>query len=144
MSIKDVGKQCLFSKMKGVITLNGEPATGAKLVRTANRAKPITDETTTDENGYFEFDAIFERSVTKFLPQEFVANQEIIVHYKGNEYDIWSAVKRSPEENTESKGKELNVRCELSDEKTMIMVNRSPISSRCTWDVEPDPKRDLF
>ncbi len=140
MSLTDIGKVCLFSKISGVITLNGKPAAGAKLVRTADRDGTKTDETVTDENGFFEFPAMFERTITKHLPMEFVASQEILVHYEGKEYEMWSGVKRKREENSESRGKPLDVKCELSNEMKRIKVNGSPISSLCTWDVEPDKK----
>mgnify|MGYP001546747662 FL=1 len=144
VSLTDVGRVCLFSKMNGVITLNGEPAAGAKLVRTVNLSGDQTDETTADDSGNFEFPAVFKRTMAKHLPQEFAANQDIFVHYDGNEYRMWSAVKRTPDENSESRGKPLVVSCELSSEESMIMVNNSPIFSLCTWDVEPDPTESVF
>jgi len=144
MGLSDAGKACLFSKMSGVIKLNGKPAANAKLIRTVNLNKDIVDETTTDENGYFEFEAQFSRSITNVLPQEFAAKQVIWVHYENGEYKMWSGVKRKPEENIESRGKPLVVECELSAEKTVIEVNNSPIISLCTWDVEPDKQRKVF
>lgn len=144
MSLSDAGKVCLFSNMAGSITLNGKPVANARLVRTVNLSSDETDETTTDENGKFELPAIFKRTISKYLPQEFAANQEIVVHYNGKEYRIWSGVKRKSEENTESRGKPLRVKCELNSEETMIKVNNSPIFSLCTWDVEPDKRRKAF
>lgn len=142
MSLGEVGKVCLFSAMSGTITLDGKPVANARLVRTGDRDGAIVDETVTDKNGNFEFPAMFERTITKFLPQEFVASQEIIVHYQNKQYEMWSAVKRKKEENVESRGKPLVVACELNAEQNLIMVNDSPIHSLCSWDVEPDPKID--
>lgn len=144
MSLGDVGKVCLFSHISGVIRLDGEPVANARLVRTVDLSGPETDETSTNENGYFEFPAVFKRTVAKYLPQEFASKQEIVVHYKGEEYRIWSAVKRKPEEGIESRGKPLVVQCELNSEETMIKVNNSPIFSLCTWDVVPDKPRKAF
>ncbi len=144
MSITDVGKVCLFSNISGVITFDGEPVKNARLVRTVNLSKDEVDETTTDDMGIFEFPVLFTRTLTKHLPQEFSSNQEIVVHHKGKEYRMWSAVKRSPDENSESRGKPLVVKCELNAEETMIKVNNSPIFSLCTWDVEPDKRRKAF
>lgn len=138
MTIFDAGKVCLFSKISGVITLDGKPAANAKVIRTVNLNKDKTDYTFTDENGYFEMPAIFQRTVTKFLPQEFVAKQDIVVQYNTNSYDIWSGVKRTPEENAEARGDTLNVQCELNSEKTFKQVNNSPFIGRCTWPAEPD------
>ena len=142
MSVIDAGKVCLFSGISGVITMNGKPAANARLVRTVNRAKDITDETTTDENGYFEMPPVFERTITKFLPQEFVASQTIDVFYDGRPaIEMWSGVKRSQEENAEAKGKPLVVKCELTlKERNFVQVNGGPIFSRCEWDVIPDEK----
>lgn len=144
MGIFDAGKVCLFSRISGVITLNGVPAANAHVVRTVNLSRDKVDETYTDENGYFEMPAVFQRTITKFLPQEFAASQHIAVHYGGKEYKMWSAVKRDPSENAESRGKDLVVRCELNSEETLIKVNNSPIFSLCEWNVEPDKKRNIF
>jgi len=142
MSLSDLGKVCLFSGISGVIELNGKPAAHVRLVR---RADTKTDETTTDENGYFEFPPIFRRTVAKYLPQEFVVTQTIAAHHEGVKYDLWSGVKRQPEENAESRGKPLVVKCELNlSERNYVMVEGSPIFSLCTWDVIPDPKEDIF
>lgn len=144
MTFFDAGKVCLFSKISGVITLDGKPAANAKVVRTVNLNKDKVDYTQTDENGYFEMPAVFQRTVTKFLPQEFVASQEISVQHLDKNYRIWSGVKRTPEENSEARGKDLIVECELSSEESLITVNNSPIFSLCKWNVEPDPKRNIF
>ncbi|MCR6652164.1 MAG: transthyretin-like family protein [Cellvibrionaceae bacterium] len=131
-------KSAFFSKISGVVTLDGKPAANAKITRTVNLNKDKVDYTYTDEKGYFEMPAVFQRTVTKFLPQEFVAKQDIVVQYDGNSYDIWSGVKRTPEENAEARGKTLNVQCELNSEKSFKQVNNSPYISRCTWPTEPD------
>lgn len=144
MGLTDVGKVFLFSKMEGVIKLDGKPVSDAKLVRTVNLSKDEVDETVTDKNGKFEFDVIAKRSAGKHLPQEFAVSQLIYVHYKGKEYRMWSGVKRKPEENSESRGKPLVVACELSSEEDMVIINNSPIFSLCTWDVEPDEEERIF
>ncbi len=138
MTLGDVGRVCLFSAISGTITLDGKPVANARLVRTGDRDGPKVDETVTDANGHFAFPAMFERTITKFLPQEFVASQQIIVHYAGRQYEMWSSIKRNSSENTESKGKPLIVSCELNSEEKTIVVDRVPIHSLCIWDVEPD------
>ena len=131
MSIFDAGKVCLFSRISGVITLDGKPIANARLVRTVNKESDKVDEATTDEKGYFEMPAVFERTVTKFLPQEFVVSQKIVVHYQEKEYEIWSGIKRDKEENVESRGKPLVVTCELNlKEPNYIKVNDGPIFSQ--------------
>lgn len=139
MSISDAGKVCLFSGMSGVITTNGKPAANVRLIRTAALGKPKTDETITDANGNFEFPPMFDRTITKFLPQEFVAKQDIVALYNEQETKIWDGVKRKPEENTEARGSALVVKCELEQKELEYKsVNGSPIFSRCTWDAEAD------
>lgn len=138
MAISDAGKVCLFSQISGIITLDGKPVSHAKLVRTVGKEKELTDETMTDENGHFKLPAIFDRTITKFLPMEFVVRQVIYVHYEGKEYKLWSGVKRQAEENSESRGQPLIVKCELNQETNLKQVNGSPIISLCTWGAEPD------
>lgn len=136
-SSTDFGKVCLFSAISGVVKLDGVPVAHAKLVR---KSGTKIDAIVTNEEGYFRFEAKFQRTITKFLPQEFCASQVITVYYEDKEYKMWSGVKRKKEENAESRGKPLIVECELYSEEELIIVNRSPIFSLCTWDVEPDPK----
>ena len=144
MGLSDVGKVCLFSKMEGVIKLDGKPVPNARLVRTVNLSKDEVDETVTDGNGNFKFDAIIKRKASKLLPQEFAVSQLIYVHYRDKDYRIWSGVKRKSEENSESRGKPLVIECELSSEEQMVIINNSPIFSLCTWDVEPDEQERIF
>lgn len=143
MSITDFGKVCLFSGMSGVVKLNGVPAANARLVRTVSLSKPRTDETFTDENGYFEFPPAYQRTIAKYLPMEFVAKQDIDVHYNGEIYEMWDGVKRAPEENVESRGKPLVVECELGmEEQSLSNVLGGVYFTRCTWDVEQDKPFD--
>lgn len=138
-------KLYLMSKISGTITLNGQPAAGAKLKRIVRKAysrSELTDETTTDENGYFSMPAVTQRKlVQKIFPMEFVVPSEIYVTYQGNEYFIWNSIKGRPEENTENRGKPLVVKCELTHEMKDYWINRAPITTNCTWDVEVDPPR---
>lgn len=144
MSILDAGKVCLFSQISGVITLDGRPAANARIIRTANLSRDKVDETYTDENGYFEMPPVFQRTVAKFLPQEFTAKQTINVEYDGNNYVIWRGVKRDPGENTEARGENLVVTCELSNDEDLIIIDGAPIFTLCNWDVEEDKPKDIF
>ncbi|MDF1641125.1 MAG: hypothetical protein P1U76_09215, partial [Thalassolituus oleivorans] len=75
MSLFEPEKVCLFSAISGVITLNGEPTKGAHVKRMVEKfysSGHNTDETMTDDNGYFELPAVFDQSfLGKFLPGEF-------------------------------------------------------------------------
>lgn len=99
-------KPCLFSPISGTITLNGEPAAGAKLIRTSGKAHTqgeLVDTVTTEEQGQFEMPGVFEHVLlAKFLPMEFVASQKIIVEYQGQTYKLWAGIKREREVNSES------------------------------------------
>ena len=142
MAISDVGKVCLFSAISGVITLDGKPVANARLVRIVKKEGAKTDETTTDEKGYFQFPPVFDRTITKFLPMEFVVSQVIDLHHQGMKYELWNGVKRNPDENTESRGLPLIVQCELNQERMFKEVNGSPIISLCKWEAKADPKVD--
>ena len=144
MSIADTGKVFLFSGMSGVITLDGAPVKNAKITRIVDYEKKESDETSTNEKGEFSLAPISKRTVAKLLPQEFVVSQQLIVDYEGKRYEIWNGIKRNSDENSESRGKPLVVACELNSEEKYIKVNNSPIFSLCSWDVEPDPKEDIF
>ena len=143
MSFSDIGKMCLFSGISGVITLDGQPVINARLkriVRKAHSEGKKTDETTTDDKGYFSMPAVFDRSIVgKILPMEFSVPQQIYVYYQGQEYKIWSGVKRDREENSESSGNPLIVSCELNQEHEIASVGGGFVSSSCHWEFTPDP-----
>ena len=147
MSINDIGKQCLFSSFSGAITLNGKPVNGAKIKRVAYRSHTKGDKTdyaTTNEQGEFAMPAVWDRNIVgKFLPMEFAAAQEVFVYFEGQEYQIWYAVKRQKEEDSEMRGKKLIVQCELLTEDKTVWVDGSPINSKCVLPVIPDKPIDF-
>ena len=138
---------CLFSPISGTITLNGKPAAGAKLTRTAGKAHTqgeLVDTAIADEQGQFEMPGVFERVLlAKFLPMEFVASQEIVVEYEGHSYKIWGGVKRDRAVYSESSGRPLVVTCELNSGVKRAAVGGGFVNSVCTWDFEPDPELDF-
>jgi len=146
MAASHKGKDCLFSAISGTITLNGEPAAGAHVKRIAGKAHvegEFTDDTFTDENGYFAMPAIWERNLlSRVFPMEFVVPQKITVTYIENDYDIWIGIKRHREENSEALGKPLVVTCELLQDSRSIMVKGALYDTKCVWDVEEDPDID--
>ena len=147
MSLKDVGKLCLFSAISGVITLDGKPVSAAQIKRTVGKAHTQgekTDETYTDADGYFEMPSVWDRSlIGKVLPMEFAVPQEVFVYADGQEYKIWSGVKRRKEEFSESSGQPLVVRCELKSEKRIVNVGGGFVSSVCEWNYKEDPQPDF-
>ncbi len=139
VGLTDIGKVCLFSGISGVINLNGKPVAYAKVIRTVKKGRQHQDETTTDKKGYFSFPPIYEWSITKYLPVEFVVSQKIKVEYKNKVYKLWSGVKRTEEENAESRGKPLVVQCQLNLENKHKSVNGSEFFTLCEWDIESKP-----
>ena len=127
MSLMDIGKVCTFSSISGVITNDGKPVSHANIKRQVEYQNKYMDETTTDENGYFELPAIYERSLAKLLPQELAITQSIFVYDDDQEYKIWAGVKRYSEENSESRGKPLSVKCDLTNEKNTFKLTSKPL-----------------
>ncbi|WP_281648386.1 DUF6795 domain-containing protein [Parendozoicomonas sp. Alg238-R29] len=138
MSILDTGKMCTFSKISGVIYNDGTPLSNAKVIREVDYENIKTDETITDENGYFELPAAYVRTIAKFLPQQFVVGQTLTVVVNDTPHQIWRGFKTKADENSEAKGKPLVVQCELTAEKSAIRINGDTFITKCTWDVEPD------
>ncbi|MCX2795565.1 carboxypeptidase regulatory-like domain-containing protein [Microbulbifer thermotolerans] len=138
MSILNIGKVCTFSGISGIIQKDGQPLSNITVTRTTSYQKKKTDKTKTNEEGYFEMPALFERSVMSLLPQEFVVGQLIVVTVNGEDYVIWDGVKRKKEENSEARGKPLIVTCDITDELNAIMVDGQNFVTKCNWDVVPD------
>ena len=129
---------CTFSAISGHIYNQGKPVTNAKVIRTTDWQKKKVDETTTDDNGYFEMPAVFESSIANILPMEFVVAQTIEVVVDGVAMEFWSGVKRKKTENAEGQGNEVKVKCELSNDRVAIRVDGQPFITSCEWDVSPD------
>lgn len=133
MSVFNVGKVCVFSEVKARVTENGEPLKNAVIVRKWEWRDLHEERATTDENGYFEFSAVFERSVARqFLPVELVIAQGLYVEQGGNQTKFWSNSKREPEENAELGGSPINLSCELTDEMKITRQYGSIMNTLCT------------
>lgn len=133
MSILDAGKSCVFSEVNGVLLFQGKPAAGAVVKRQVEYQDKDGDQTTADDAGRFSLPALYQRSVVKFLPAEFVAAQSLVVEYQGQEYKIWSNTKRKPEPNAELGGQPLNLSCEITGELKLYREFGSILRTSCTW-----------
>lgn len=133
MSFFNPTKTCVFSAVKARLTLNGEPLKGAAVVRRWEWQKLQEDSTTTDEQGYFTFPAVFESSVTRLMPVELVVAQALFVKQGGNEKKFWSNSKREPKENAEFNGQPISLVCELTHEMKVTREFGSIMSTLCTW-----------
>jgi len=126
-------KACTFSEMKIKITLNGKPASGAKIIRTVDWKDEQVDFFTSDEGGNIDLPAKFESSFTQVLPVEFISSQSINVEYENNNYLIWIYAKRNPGENSEMNGNPINLSCELSDEPKTERKFKSAVKTSCKF-----------
>lgn len=71
----------------------------------------------------------------RLLPVQFVAYQDIFVHYNDKEYQIWGMGKMNKSEYSEFGGKKPeNFRCELTDEIRRIDLEYEFVGTNCTWD----------
>ena len=134
MSIFDFGKTCVFSEVKVRLTKNGKPLINTKVIRRWEWNKMQQDSTVTDENGYFEFPAIFEKSLSRMLPVELVIAQGLYVIEQEGEKKIWSNSKREPEENAEFQGRSITLICELTNELEIYRDFGSRMRTLCTWE----------
>lgn len=134
MSLFDIGKVCVFSEVKARITVNGEPLKNTVVIRKWEWRELRQDRTTTDENGYFTFPAVFERSImNRALPIELVIAQGLYVETEGEAKKIWSNSKREPEENAELGGQSINLSCELTNDMKITRQYGSIMNTLCTW-----------
>ena len=132
MSIFDAGKVCTFSAVRATVTYEGEPVKGARVTRLTEWKNPNKEITETDDKGIFDFPAIFERSISKYMPMEIVISQQIIVEYQGRLFEIWANGKMNPEEDSEFDGVSIDLDCELTNEAKTYRSNGSLVMTNCT------------
>jgi len=134
MSIFDVGKTCVFSVVKARVTKSGEPLKNVRIIRRWEWSSLQEESTITDETGYFEFPAVFEKSASRLLPVELVIAQGLYVVDGDEEKKIWSNSKREPEENAEFNGRSINLICELTNEMEIYKDFGSRMRTLCSWE----------
>lgn len=115
-----IGKTCVFSSVKAQLLMNGKPLSNVKVTRKWDWNSEKSDESTTDENGFVTFPAVFESSASRLLPVEIVIAQSLSVQVDGEQKDFWISSKREPEENSEYGGKNIDITCELTDDEQLI------------------------
>lgn len=134
MSFLGIGKTCVFSSVTAVLTKNGEPLEGVRVIRRWEWNELKQDETTTNEQGVFEFSAVYESSVSRLLPVELVIAQGLYVEIEGREEKIWSNTKRRPEDRAEFGGMEVTLICELTNKRKIYRDFGSVMNTLCTWE----------
>ena len=81
----------LSPEVKGVVTLDGKPVADAKIIRTLTYSdKNFIDNTTTDEQGYFQLPVKLVKIRTSSMFDTAVT-QSLVVEHANNYKDIWSA-----------------------------------------------------
>ncbi len=134
MSIFDIGKTCVFSTVKARLTRNNEPLKNVKVIRRWEWNELKEDFTTTDDKGFFEFPAVYEKSITRMLPVELVIAQGLYIVENDEELKFWSNSKRDPEENSEFDGQPINMMCELTHEMEIHKEFGSRMRTLCKWE----------
>ena len=115
-----MAKMVMWSEMKGRVLMNGKPASGAVLTRNFFwqwKSEKGSDQATANAAGEFSFPTI-ERSsfVGGLLPHQPVIEQVMKIEYQGKTYDAWAFFKYSYENDSETKGKPINLTCRLEAE----------------------------
>ena len=123
------------SPLEGKITFKGEPAAGAKVLRTLKWKddKGVTDSVMTDADGNFNF-PIVKDVVTIGKMTQFVMSQKISVYYNQEETVIWVIGKGDKSLYGELGGKPVNFRCELTDESAPMRMQDALLVTKCKWD----------
>jgi|GEM_PF-1828123 len=159
MSLFDFMKICVFSDVRGVVTLNGEVISGASITREAKvvfNGKEYVDTATTDKNGEFSFPVLNASSVNTVLPSAKLVNQNISISYEGKTYTAWQMVKQNYQYGGElnsytgsklpADATPLDIVCELSnDDKVRKAGNHryTVLTGICRWQGELEPSVDV-
>lgn len=133
---------CLFSEVKGVVTLKSSPVPGAKVIQVAKYDdKEYTNETMTDAEGMFYFKPMYIKSVRQFFPVNTSISQKIVIQYEDKAYEAWKTFKADYEINSElnesSAGNviAINLQCDLgSSNLTKRGAYGNAVMGICTWE----------
>jgi Domain of unknown function (DUF6795) len=140
MGLFDFMKIYMASEFNGVVTLEGKPLQGVKVIRTVDDDEKITTQTTeTDAEGRFYFDAVIKHSLIKFVPIEPRYYQKVFITHEGKEFLGLDMAKGDYAENGEIWKKEggelidlpLNFSCELTDGFEKILMSGQYLDGIC-------------
>jgi len=124
----------LFSPLEGVITYEGQPASGAQIKRKVawKDKEGEIDYFTTDEKGYFSIPI----KTIEYRDSAFARlsiGQTITVEFKGKEHIIWKTGKTSAHLYGELGGRPVNLVCELTKEKPDFHLEFELVETLCVW-----------
>lgn len=125
----------LFSPLEGKLTVEGKPATGARIDLWI-KWKDQEGETfsyTADNEGNFSIPEHKAAYKQKALVQ-LVVVQKVHVNYNDKDYIVWNLSKMNKDRFSELGGEPINVRCEITNELETIRTNGSLGGIACTWD----------
>ena len=118
MAMAMFSKLVLFSRVEGVITLDGQPVEGAEVVqeilyKEAGKIPPATVRSAAD--GRFVLEEVSHNAgVTRLLPGQASVVQRLVIRHDGQEYEAWRHNKSSFEPDSELEGRKLELVCELT------------------------------
>jgi len=123
-------KLCLFSPVRGIVVLNGQPVAGAVIERTCDWRVKETDQTVTDERGEFSLPGIYSwLGIVQLMPHEPVIHQQILIKHERAIYNAWSLTKHEYGEFAE-----LNI---AASRGVLPNLNDKPIYLYCELTIEP-------
>jgi len=124
----------LFSPLEGVITFEGQPASGAQIAVNIAWKDKIgeTENFTADEKGHFSIPIKTVQYHDSAFAQISIG-QNIVVEFKGKEYLIWETGKSSMHLYGELGGRPVNLMCELTKEKMDSHLGFSLVGTLCVW-----------
>lgn len=118
-----MAKMVIWSPMTGRVTLNGQPAAGAVLMRNFDwewKDETGSDQTVANSAGEFSLPVIERSSLLgSLLPHQPVIKQVMVIEYKGVKYQAWGFHKMNYKINGENEGRPINVTCRLEAERAL-------------------------
>ena len=152
MGFFDFLKIDVLTEVNGVVTLAGEPVSGAKIVlnvRIVFNDEKFNITTETDTAGRFHFDLIKAKSINTFLPSAKMVNQKITISHQGKDYLAWDMVKNNYDYNGELNDLSepanktqiipLTLICELNNETNTRKAgthDHIALTGMCRWEGE--------
>ena len=135
----------VFSEVKGVVTMNGEPVRGAQVIRVGDHEhdKVYSDTAVTDAQGRFSFGPVSTFSLRPLMLGTII-RQKITIKYQGMEYLAWETTKTSNHRYGELNDEEvenpikLDLLCELTepqDKRTVLEMELRNVGiyGLCSW-----------